>query len=135
MNGRYVFLLVAFLFLPTLVLADIADTDWVTDDDTDGLSQYSCADVCAKTGTCDVPCISGDCMTYCWENLTQKKINCAAFVDCEEFVECLCAAEEEGDQSDDGCGCGVSNQQSGFLLTVVMFVIGFFAVGYSLKNA
>ena len=91
-----------------------------------------CEDFCFVYQECKPDCISpDDCMSWCETYLDQEALSCASGYDCSGFKSCVCNWEHLGKypnsepSNDEGqCGCNVSNDQSGAILTVLMVAIG-----------
>lgn len=73
------------------------------DDDTDDdqIGQGDCEEICAMVAECDTPCIDGDCLTQCREELSLNDLECAALSSCTNFNDCLCGDGDDDDETED----------------------------------
>jgi len=138
------------LFLvPAVALADAApadddnnndNNDVNPDDDDSGAVAYTCSDICGLVETCQSACVTGECTSYCQNELTVGDLVCAANTDCEAFNDCLCKegtgdnTPADQDDDDDSGGCNVSDRPSNLILMAVMLTIGAFALGFSIRR-
>lgn len=144
------------LLVPLAALADVAPGDDDNNNDNDNnnnnddngadddstVAAYTCNDICGLVETCQSSCVTGECASFCLNELTVGDLACAAQTECAAFNSCLCKegvggdnqADDDEDDDDDSGGCSVSDRPSNLLLVVVMLTIGAFALGYSLRT-
>jgi len=137
--SKYVFTTLLLFMIPLPTLADTAPADGGGGDPFYE-STYSCEDLCALAYTCQTPCITEECLSYC-QSAPYDRLGCAVVTNCDSFNDCLCQTGTEDnaivveDDDDDGCGCGISNRPADASLMVIMLAIGIFALGTSLRTA
>jgi hypothetical protein len=98
-----------FAMLGALLLAFclMAGCDCGDDDDDDSSDDGpTCETFCEKAAECETPCIEGDCADFCFANLSQAELECAALSQCGQFNSCLCGSDDDddddsGDDDDD----------------------------------
>ena len=89
------------LAIALAILLFAASCDCGDDDDDDNDDDHSCEDLCEKDAECNAPCVEGDCVTYCEENMTVSMLECAGLSSCDLFNACICNTGDDDDTSDD----------------------------------
>jgi hypothetical protein len=117
MLRKYFFLTILVCFIPAIASADSAgpppgptddcgcggsgsyasDDTWHSEESDDTVI-FTCYDLCAAADTCEVPCMTGDCLTFCEEHFTKGETDCVQHECQYGFASCICdLLQEEGD--------------------------------------
>jgi hypothetical protein len=143
MKQAFFVLCVFVLLTPSMALSDSAGDDEWSDSPAPTSSVYSvpCQDLCQRVYQCGNECLpDGGCYDQCMTRAKDSKINldCKDVIGCSEFKSCLCASliESGSDEDDekDACGCNISGETQGGLLTAGMILIGLFATFVGIRK-